>query len=98
MHHHERPLGPWDLGRWYRPLAVLSVLGWAVVMAVCMVPPNQKAAWFTGSALLVMAGVWYGCERRRFQGPRLAMVKRRQDEQTAASDARAQRLHIRSSG
>ena len=55
-------------------------------MAVCMVPPHQKAAGFTGSALLVMAGVWSGCERRRFRGLRLEMVKRGQDEQTAASD------------
>jgi amino acid transporter len=79
-------MGPWDLGRWYRPLVVLSVLGWSVVMAVCMHPPNQKAAWFMGSALLVMAVVWYGFERRRFRGPRLEIVQRRQDEPTAASD------------
>jgi amino acid transporter len=78
-------MGPWNLGRWYRPLAVLSVLGWAVVMVVCMHPPNQKAAWFMGGAQLVMAVVWYGFERRRFQGPKVEMVRRRQDKSAAAS-------------
>lgn len=62
-------MGPWNLGRAYRPLALVSVLTWALVMAVCTSPPNQKVAWFMGGTLIVMAAVWWGVERRRFPGP-----------------------------
>jgi amino acid transporter len=71
-------MGPWDLGRWYRPLAVVSLLGWGVIMAVCMHPPNGKVAWFTGGTLLVMALLWFGLERRRFSGPpKTVMLRKR---------------------
>ena len=39
------PMGPWHLGRWYRPLAVVSVLGCGVLIVIGVQPPNDKAAW-----------------------------------------------------
>ena len=36
-------MGPWDLGRWYRPLAVLSVAGCAGLIFVGMQPPNERS-------------------------------------------------------
>ena len=37
-------MGPWDLGRWYRPLAVLSVVGCVVLIVLGMQPPNERSS------------------------------------------------------
>lgn len=62
--------GPWHLGRWYRPLAAVSVLGCVGLFYIALQPPNL---WTTGSvvgAVLAFLGVfWFAWERRRFTGP-----------------------------
>ncbi|QEH37821.1 putative amino acid permease YhdG [Aquisphaera giovannonii] len=62
-------MGPWNLGRWYRPLAVVSLVGCVLLIAIGMHPPNERAIWVVGvsAALLVLA--WYAGERSRFPGP-----------------------------
>jgi amino acid transporter len=67
-------MGPWDLGRWYKPLAAISVLGCAALIVIGVQPPNQKTGWIVGGALLVLALVWFGGARRRFQGPPAALL------------------------
>jgi amino acid transporter len=62
-------MGPWNLGRWYRPLAVLSVAGCVGLIVVGMQPPNQQSAWVVGGAALALALAWFGIARRRFRGP-----------------------------
>jgi amino acid transporter len=62
-------MGPWNLGRWYRPLAAVSVLGCVALIFIGMQPPNEKAAWIVGGVLLVMALIWFGGARSRFAGP-----------------------------
>jgi amino acid transporter len=62
-------MGPWNLGRWYRPLAAICVLGCLGVVVVAMHPPNQRSAWVLGGTLLTMAVFWFGYVRRRFTGP-----------------------------
>ena len=37
-------MGPWDLGRWYRPLAVVNVVGCLLLIAIGMQPPNDRAS------------------------------------------------------
>jgi amino acid transporter len=64
-------LGPWHLGRWYRPLAVLSVVGCGGLLVLGMAPPNDSAIWTVAGLTLVLAGAWFGFERRRFPGPPL---------------------------
>ena len=34
-------MGPWNLGRWYRPLAILSVFGCIALIGVGVQPPNH---------------------------------------------------------
>ena len=34
-------MGPWDLGPWYRPLAVISAVGCVLLIVVGMQPPNR---------------------------------------------------------
>ncbi len=62
-------MGPWQLGRWYRPLAVVSAVFCLFLIVIGMQPPNQQAAWIVGGALVLLAVVWFGFERKRFRGP-----------------------------
>jgi amino acid transporter len=69
-------MGPWDLGRAYRPLAAISVLGCLALIVIGAQPPNQKTAWIVGGALLLLALIWFGGARRRFAGPPEALLAR----------------------
>ncbi len=62
-------MGPWDLGRWYRPLALLSVAGSAVLIAIGMQPPNERSIGVVGVATVVLTAAWFGVARHRFPGP-----------------------------
>lgn len=62
-------MGPWHLGRWYRPLAAVSVLGCIGLIAIGMQPPNDKAAWVTASMCGLLAVGWFSVVRHRFAGP-----------------------------
>jgi amino acid transporter len=62
-------MGPWDLGRWYRPLAVLCVLGCAGLFVIGVQPPNDKAQLIMAAFVAALAALWFGVARRRFPGP-----------------------------
>ena len=62
-------MGPWHLGAWFRPLAVVAVLGCVFLLVIGVQPPNQQAVWIVGGVTLAMAVVWLAIERKRFQGP-----------------------------
>jgi amino acid transporter len=61
-------MGPWQLGAWYRPLAVLAILGCSVLIAIGMAPPNEKALYFvlamTAVLLLMLATGLGGLKRK----------------------------------
>ena len=62
-------MGPWQLGRWYRPLAVVSAMFCLFLIVVGMQPPNQQAVGIVGGAVGLLAVVWFALERKRFRGP-----------------------------
>jgi amino acid transporter len=62
-------MGPWQLGRWYRPLAVVAAVGCVFLIVIGMQPPNQQAFWIVGGAVALLVIVWFGLERKRFPGP-----------------------------
>jgi amino acid transporter len=62
-------MGPWHLGRWYKPLAVVSVLFCVFLIVIGMQPPNEQAVWLVGGAVGLLAAVWLAFERKRFRGP-----------------------------
>jgi amino acid transporter len=62
-------MGPWHLGRWYRPLAAVSVAGCLGLIVIGVQPPNEIALKILGGTAAVMAIVWFTFERRRFRGP-----------------------------
>ena len=73
--------GPFSLGPLSRPVAVLALLGGAVLSWVGMQPPNEKVFYLTLAMLAVMALIWFAFERRRFQGPPTgARIAQRQTE------------------
>jgi amino acid permease (GABA permease) len=72
------PTGPWNLGRWGRPVAAIAV-GWVVVITILFMLPTQSPVTattfnYTPVAVLVVlgfAGIWWLVSARRwFTGPR----------------------------
>jgi amino acid transporter len=62
-------MGPWHLGKWYRPLAAVSVIGCVGLIIIGVQPPNAIALKIIGAAVVLMLLAWFGFERKRFQGP-----------------------------
>ncbi len=74
--------GPFDLGAWSKPVAVLATIGCALLVIVGVQPPNEKVGYLLFWGIVVMVIIWYAVERNRFQGPPLTeeAVKARQAE------------------
>lgn len=62
-------MGPWTLGRWYRPLAALALLGCLGLIALSVLPPNERAGQTLLIAGVLLAAAWLGWARRTFRGP-----------------------------
>lgn len=62
-------MGPWTLGRWFKPAAALSVLGCGALIVIGMQPPNEKALWVVSGFTGLLALGWFGSARRHFPGP-----------------------------
>ena len=69
-------MGPWNLGRWYRPLAAVSVVGCLGLIVIGMHPPNEKGVWIIGGVLLALWVAWMAGIKDRFHGPPEALVGR----------------------
>ena len=61
--------GPWALGRWFKPLAAVSVLGCVGLIVIGMQPPNEAALPVVGGTTLLLAAGWFGYAKRMFPGP-----------------------------
>ncbi len=81
-------MGPWDIGGWYRVFAVLCIASMVLIFIIGVQPPNQNALWITLSFLILTAVIWFGFERRRFQGPPIGdQIAKRQAALRAAEAA-----------
>jgi uncharacterized membrane protein YphA (DoxX/SURF4 family) len=65
---------PWDLGAWYRPLAIVSEVGCGALVAIGVQPPNERAFVALAGMLALLVVGWLGVERRRFAGPPAALL------------------------
>lgn len=72
--------GPWHLGRWYRPLAAVSVAACLALIVIGMQPPNEQAAYVVGGMVVVLAGWWLAVSRRTFPGPPTGVLTLHADE------------------
>jgi len=68
-------MGPWDIGAWFRPLAIVNVLGCVGLIVIGMQPPNDKAVWIFGGAASLLVVGWFGFARRVFPGPPVNVVE-----------------------
>jgi thiamine kinase-like enzyme len=60
-------LGPWHLGPWYPPLAVVCVLGCGFLLVLGVQPPNQIALWVIPGVTAVLFALWFGYFRLHFR-------------------------------
>jgi amino acid transporter len=67
-------MGPWDLGRWFRPIAALGVLYCTALLVIGVQPPNEKAIVILASFTALLVVGWFTVVSRRFQGPPEAML------------------------
>ena len=68
-------MGPWDLGRGVFTLfAVLSVISMILIFVIGVQPPNDWALYITVGFFILTAIVWFGFEKRRFEGPPIGEV------------------------
>jgi amino acid transporter len=61
--------GPFNLGAFSRPVAVLAIIGGLILAWVGFQPPNEKVLYVGVALAAVMVVIWFAFERRRFEGP-----------------------------
>ncbi len=72
--------GPWTLGAWFRPLAVVSVAACAGLIVIGVQPPNDQVAEVVAGMVALLTVVWFGYARRRFPGPPRGVLTGGRDE------------------
>jgi amino acid transporter len=71
--------GPFHLGSWSKPTALLAILGGCVLIWVGFQPPNQLVGYLILGLLVFMVILWFVSERTRFEGiPEGARITQRQ--------------------
>ena len=80
--------GPFQLGGASKIVALLAIIGCALLIFVGVQPPNQKVGILILIMLVVMAIIWVSFESRRFKGPPIGdIIAKRQAEIAAAEKA-----------
>ena len=80
--------GPFQLGASSKIVAVLAIIGCALLIFVGVQPPNEKVGYLIIAMLIAMAIIWAAFEARRFKGPPIGdMIAKRQAEIMAAEKA-----------
>ena len=82
-------MGPWNMGRAIFTLfAILSILSMILIFIIGIQPPNDWALYITVGFFILTAVIWFGFEKRRFQGPPLGdIIAKRQAVIAAAEKA-----------
>ena len=79
-------MGPWTLGSWYRPLAVVCLIGGIALFGIGVQPPNDKALWIVLGMSLLMAIYWCVYKRRHFAGPPQGILMPKQQADILAAE------------
>jgi amino acid transporter len=66
-------MGPWRLGRWFPPLALLSVVGCLALLVIAMQPPNEKSRYVVAGTATIMLLAWRFAAQYTFAGPPAAL-------------------------
>ncbi len=82
-----KEMGPWHLGTWFRPLAVVSVIGCAGLIVIGLQPPNEKAAYVVAGMVVLLAVLWFGVAQWTFPGPPHGLLTTKQQAEIHAAEA-----------
>jgi amino acid transporter len=84
--------GPFRLGVWSKPFAIVTILGVFVLMYAGIQPPFDILINYAIGLIVLLLVLWFAVESRRFKGPPLgAEIGKRQAEIAAAEKAVGQR-------
>ncbi|HEY4994689.1 MAG TPA: amino acid permease, partial [Aestuariivirga sp.] len=61
--------GPFRLGMWSKPLALISMAGVLVLMYAGIQPPFDILINYAVGTIVLLVVLWFGFERKRFKGP-----------------------------
>ncbi len=61
--------GPFNLGAFSKPLAIISTIGGFILAITGFQPPNQKVFYLTVAMAIALGIFWFAYESKRFQGP-----------------------------
>lgn len=83
--------GPFKLGAFYKPMALITIAGVIVLTFLGVQPPNDIVINYAIGIVVLLVGGWYLIERKRFAGPPIgdAIAKRQQallDEEMAVGE------------
>ncbi len=62
-------MGPWQLGIWFKPLAVLSLVGCLGLVVIGTQPPSEKAGHVVIAFLIILVLAWFISAKKIFRGP-----------------------------
>ena len=80
--------GPFRLGLWSKPFAVVTVIGVLVLMYAGIQPPFDILINYAIGLIVLLLALWFGLERKRFQGPPIGRdIAQRQAEIAQAERA-----------
>lgn len=72
---HDGPPGPWNLGRFSIPVAVVALLWICFITTVFMLPPNDAAASGVGLSFVVLLAIWFLRAKKHFPGPKVHLLQ-----------------------
>jgi amino acid transporter len=78
--------GPFRLGIWSKPLAVVTVVGVAILTYGGIQPPNDILINYAIGLIVLMLVLWFGIERRRFKGPPIGAALAQRQAQIAQEE------------
>jgi amino acid transporter len=91
--------GPFRLGIWSKPLAVIVLLGTLILMYAGIQPPFDILINYAIGLIVLLLLLWFGVERRRFKGPPVGdEIARRAAEIAAAEQAVGERASANVAG
>lgn len=66
-------MGPWHLGIWFKPMALLSTIASVGIVCIGIQPPNEKAGYAVLAITIFLVAFWFIFARHRFQGPPISL-------------------------
>jgi amino acid transporter len=87
-------MGPWNMGKGlFMLFSVLSIISMILIFVIGIQPPNDWALYITVGFFILTALVWFGFEKRRFQGPPLGEIVAARQAAIAAAEKAVGETH-----